>query len=155
VPNCADGVHNGAETGVDCGGSSPNCLRCAAGQGCGAASDCQSGVCAGGLCQPPTCTDGIKNGTETDTDCGGGSCPGCALQRHCAAPTDCQSGVCGLNARCTCGNRNFTFTVNSNSGGVFDSAEWPGGTTSQTASAGCSVTINRCSRSPATSASAS
>ena len=143
VPNCADGVHNGAETGVDCGGSSPNCLRCAAGQGCGAASDCQSGVCVGGLCQPPTCTDGIKNGTETDTDCGGGSCPGCALQRHCAAPTDCQSGVCGLNARCTCGNRNFTFTVNSNSGGVFDSAEWPGGTTSQTASAGCSVTINR------------
>jgi hypothetical protein len=33
--------------------------------------------------------------------------------------------------------------VNSNNGGVFDSAEWPGGTASLSGFSGCSVTINR------------
>lgn len=40
-----------------------------------------------------TCTDGIKNGTETDVDCGGGTCPKCGVGRTCATPSDCQSGV--------------------------------------------------------------
>ena len=35
------------------------------------ASDCQSGVCTGGICQAPTCNDGVRNGSETDVDCGG------------------------------------------------------------------------------------
>ena len=43
APTCADGVKNGTETGVDCGGAS--CPRCVAGQGCGKGSDCVSGVC--------------------------------------------------------------------------------------------------------------
>lgn len=47
---CTDGIQNGDETGIDCGGS-----ECA--------------VC-------PTCDDGILNGTETDIDCGG-DCPTC------------------------------------------------------------------------------
>jgi len=46
-------------------------------------SDCQSGYCAANTCQTPSCTDGIKNGTESDVDCGGMSgmvtCPACAL----------------------------------------------------------------------------
>jgi hypothetical protein len=142
VPNCADGVENGAETAVDCGGPAPNCVRCANGQNCGAASDCASGICIGGLCQPPTCTDGARNGSETDVDCGG-SCPACGLGKLCNAGTDCASATCGTPGRCTCGNRSFTFQVDSNSGGPFDSAEWPGGTTSQSGPAGCSVTINR------------
>jgi len=41
-----------------------------------------------------------------------------------------------------CGTVDFTFTVNSNSGGAFDSAEWPGGTQTQSTSGNCSVTIN-------------
>lgn len=143
VANCADGSQNGAETGIDCGGPSPYCVRCADGQTCGGASDCASGVCSGGICQAPSCSDGLKNGSETDVDCGGGTCGGCGLNQVCISGTDCSSSVCGLNARCTCGNRNFTFTVNSNSGGLFDSAEWPGGTTSQSASPGCSVTVTR------------
>jgi hypothetical protein len=49
--------------------------------------------------------------------------------------------VC-VGAVCSCGNHNFTFTVNSNTGGAFDSAEWPGGTATQTDAPGCSVTIN-------------
>jgi len=101
-----------------------------------------SGICTGGICQAPSCTDGAKNGTETDVDCGG-SCPGCGLGKVCAAGVDCQSAHCSAGGRCTCGNQLFTFTVNSNSGGVFDSAEWPGGQATQSGPAGCSVTINR------------
>lgn len=49
-PSCTDGIQNGNETGVDCGG---NCSPC------------------------PTCNDGIQNGGETGVDCGGscGPCP--------------------------------------------------------------------------------
>lgn len=47
---CLDGIQNGQETGIDCGG--PNCLPC------------------------PTCDDGILNGDEEDVDCGG-SCEDC------------------------------------------------------------------------------
>ncbi|MCW5889977.1 MAG: hypothetical protein KIT14_05435 [bacterium] len=143
VPNCADGVANGAETDVDCGGSAPNCVRCANGLGCHAPSDCVSGICTAGTCQPPTCTDGAKNGTETDVDCGGPSCPACGLGGTCQAGTDCASGRCAPNGRCSCGNQTFTFTVDSNHGGPFDSAEWPGGQVSQSGPAGCGVTINR------------
>jgi len=50
---CDDGIQNGDETGVDCGGS--NCPAC------------------------PTCSDGIQNGNETGIDCGGdcSACAGC------------------------------------------------------------------------------
>ncbi len=53
-PRCDDGVQNGDETGVDCGGSS--CAAC------------------------PSCNDGVQNGDETGVDCGGScltSCPTC------------------------------------------------------------------------------
>lgn len=52
-PSCSDGIKNGTETGIDCGGS--NCPPCP--------------VAA-------TCTDGIKNQNETGVDCGG-VCPVC------------------------------------------------------------------------------
>ncbi len=52
-PTCTDGVQNGNETGVDCGG------------------DCAA-------CPPePTCNDGVQNGDETGVDCGGSSCAAC------------------------------------------------------------------------------
>ncbi len=51
-PTCTDGIQNGNETGVDCGG--PDCPPC-----------------------PPSCTDGIQNGSETGVDCGGPDCPPC------------------------------------------------------------------------------
>ena len=42
----------------------------------------------------PTCTDAIKNGTETDVDCGGGLCPACVPGKMCLAGSDCTSQVC-------------------------------------------------------------
>jgi hypothetical protein len=54
APTCTDGIKNGGETGVDCGG--PACAPCANGGGCAQNSDCQSGDCQGGACVAPTCT---------------------------------------------------------------------------------------------------
>jgi hypothetical protein len=52
LPTCDDGIQNGDEEGVDCGGSS--CDAC------------------------PTCSDGIQNGDEEGVDCGGSSCAPCS-----------------------------------------------------------------------------
>jgi uncharacterized delta-60 repeat protein len=47
-PTCADGVKNGTEVDIDCGGS--DCARCDAGKVCGGHPDCKSGLCAAGVC---------------------------------------------------------------------------------------------------------
>ena len=48
-PTCVDGIMNGLETGIDCGG--PTCPAC------------------------PDCNNGIQDGNETDIDCGGACAP--------------------------------------------------------------------------------
>jgi hypothetical protein len=47
----------------------------------------------------PSCANGVRDGDETDTDCGGAICPACALGRACAAAGDCVSRAC-TNAKC-------------------------------------------------------
>jgi hypothetical protein len=42
----------------------------------------------------PTCTDGVRNGTETDVDCGGGVCPACGAGKQCQVDADCAAGTC-------------------------------------------------------------
>jgi hypothetical protein len=43
------------------------------------------------------CANGVKDGDETDADCGG-RCPRCANGKRCGASTDCASGLCSINA---------------------------------------------------------
>lgn len=83
TPTCNDGIQNGNESGVDCGGSL--CDPCA-----GPGPTCDDGIqngdeqgmdCGGPDCPPcqgppPSCTDGIQNGNEVGVDCGG-PCPTC------------------------------------------------------------------------------
>jgi len=95
--SCGDGVQNGAEVLVDCGGG---CAGCPDGSACGAAGDCASGACSAGVCQVPSCDDGATNQGETDIDCGG-SCGGCPDGRGCVAGRDCASGVCVAGACAT------------------------------------------------------
>lgn len=66
---CDDGVKNGDETGVDCGGSCDACPACDDGKQNGD----ETGVdCGGTSCSAcPTCDDGVMNGDETGVDCGG------------------------------------------------------------------------------------
>ena len=47
--SCSDGVKNNGESDIDCGGAS--CAKCGTGKSCTVASDCQSGVCTGSVCQ--------------------------------------------------------------------------------------------------------
>ena len=54
-------------------------------------------VNSGGDCAPPSCVNGVRDGTESDTDCGGSSCEGCAPGQHCCAGTDCSALVCILD----------------------------------------------------------
>jgi hypothetical protein len=75
-PTCTDGIKNGSETGVDCGGTCPACAPTCTD---GVKNGSETGVDCGGTCPvcAPTCTDGIKNGMETGIDCGG-TCPACS-----------------------------------------------------------------------------
>lgn len=110
APECDDKVRNGDETDVDCGGS---CKDCSDGEDCRVAGDCVSGVCSlpsdcddedcSKQCQVPSCEDGVRNGIESDKDCGG-DCEGCPIGSACGRDRDCQSGICDMStdapARC-------------------------------------------------------
>jgi hypothetical protein len=108
--SCSDGVQNGTETGVDCGG---NCSfltvpqTCPSGDTCYTASDCTSGECnssdtcvqrangqqcynGGGNCASGHCAN-VSNGLGSiccDTDCTG-SC------QYCGGGTGLVYGQCG------------------------------------------------------------
>lgn len=121
VDPCHNGVQDGAETGVDCGGSS--CSLCLGMRGCVVDSDCASsncpetrgyciiddgrGACGSENAAEPLCGDCMLNGNETDVDCGGG-CGPCRVGKVCANNDGCWSGVCSggvcapgaVNARC-------------------------------------------------------
>lgn len=49
-----------------------------------------------------TCADNIKNGQETDIDCGGPACPPCANGKTCLQPGDCASGLCSGGTCVSC-----------------------------------------------------
>ncbi|OJY29906.1 MAG: hypothetical protein BGO98_49785 [Myxococcales bacterium 68-20] len=84
---------------------------------CRSAAECESGVCKDSACVAPSPTDGVKNGDETDVDCGGTAAPKCATGKTCKAHGDCEtdacpSGICAASRSCrqhfggdTCGVR--------------------------------------------------
>ncbi len=95
---CNDGLQDNGESDKDCGGS---CAHCDDGKYCELPGDCVSGVCMKPSgenklkCTVPSCSDGVKNGQETDTDCGGPDCQGkCPVNGACHVGSDCSSGVC-------------------------------------------------------------
>lgn len=97
VPACDDRVINGMETDVDCGGAT-TCMRCAEMRMCVAGSDCTSGVCDPTLhCAAPGCMDRVRNGGESDVDCGGATtCLRCPDGRACTVAGDCTGGICTM-----------------------------------------------------------
>ncbi len=56
-------------------------------------SECASGICANGLCAEASCSDSVRNGQESDVDCGGG-CGKCSNDKTCSTGSDCISGTC-------------------------------------------------------------
>jgi hypothetical protein len=94
APGCVDGVKDGAETDVDCGGGV--CPACANGAHCAVNADCAAGMCnpRTRVCAASQCQDGVRDGAETDVDCGGPTCPPCDVDLSCAADSDCGTGRC-------------------------------------------------------------
>ncbi|AKT43655.1 DNRLRE domain-containing protein [Chondromyces crocatus] len=105
---CGDGIQNGDETGVDCGGS---CATACASCNDGIQNGSETGVDCGGSCAPcATCNDGIRNGSETGVDCGG-SCAPCAtcndgIKNGGETGVDCGGPICGACATCNDGIHN-------------------------------------------------
>lgn len=76
---CVDGIKNGPETDVDCGGP---CIPCADGKACQAGFDCLSGLCNNGVCAP------AQGQCQVATECPG-------ADTECQMRT-CTAGVCGM-----------------------------------------------------------
>lgn len=91
--HCDNNVKDSDETDVDCGGLS--CLSCGIGETCETGDDCNSNYCDNqtNTCQMPSCTDEVKNGDETDVDCGG-SCNACGFGEICEYNEDCNTNYC-------------------------------------------------------------
>ena len=96
-PVCMNGVRDGLEAGVDCGGTcakacdgTPNTNM--VGPDGGPIGTGPDGSPAGGI-------DGVKDGTETDVDCGGPGAPKCTEGKSCLADSDCDV-ACGYAKKC-------------------------------------------------------
>ncbi len=84
---CQNGIKDGDETDVDCGGS---CGVCPEKKGCSAGSDCASGSCRAGACDP-SCSE-ANGGCDSHA-----SCANTPTARTCTCPT----GYAGGGLTCT------------------------------------------------------
>jgi hypothetical protein len=91
---CDNGVLDGAEILIDCGGG--ECSGCPDGTACSSGADCASSSCSdAGRCAPPSCGDGVRNQDELGVDCGGLCALPCPPGSACTLALECTSGVCG------------------------------------------------------------
>lgn len=98
--SCSDGLLNGAESDVDCGGR--HCGPCLTGQSCTSGADCVSGHCNDSQCTDATCSDGVQNGGETGVDCGDFACStACADGVRCVGTEDCSATSSCISGYCT------------------------------------------------------
>ena len=113
IPPCNNGILDGDETSIDCGG--PDCLPCVETCYDGIQNQGEEGVDCGGPCPLPcaTCFDGIQNGNETGIDCGGPDCPACPPSCNDLIMNGGEDGVdCGGNClSCAPVLSNFAATI--------------------------------------------
>jgi plastocyanin len=99
---CDDGVatHTPASARSTCaqdGGTRCDGLgRCVE---CTMNSDCTTNLCQDGACRPPPCGNLVKDGDETDVDCGG-TCTGCGPDKACVDSDDCKGRDCSAGFSC-------------------------------------------------------
>lgn len=88
---CTNGVQDGEETDVDCGGST--CPGCADGLACNDFSDCQSQYCSGSVCA--ACSGDGDCAPLADSYCDAGSCVAKKMDgAACGGPNECLGGNC-------------------------------------------------------------
>ncbi len=104
LPSCDDGVQNGDETDVDCGGS---CAGCEEGEGCEVDTDCATGTCDGGVCTEST--GGIEASISIDTDWESGYCGTVEITNVSTTPTSSWEVSVDLNGANMTGGWNGNF----------------------------------------------
>jgi endoglucanase len=114
VNSCANGVGDGTETDVDCGGG---CARCVNGRTCSSSNDCQSGVCTAGRCAPSsgiaTSTNGLLQASlQITTDWGSGYCAALTVINNAFVPTVNYTVNVNINAATTYTTWNGIFSGN-------------------------------------------
>lgn len=92
--SCSDGIKNGTEINIDCGGST--CAACGPGTPCSSDTDCLDNNCVDGLCCDASCTGVCKSCNQAGKE---GTCavlpkgtedPGvCEKTRACSATGNC------------------------------------------------------------------
>ncbi len=87
LKQCANGIKDANELGIDCGGVCPDkCLPTINNCDNGVQDQGESGIDCGGVCPdcPPVnlCSNGVKDSGETGIDCGG-DCPDCPPETLC------------------------------------------------------------------------
>jgi hypothetical protein len=101
--NCSNGVSDGDETSIDCGGK--HCKPCGDLSTCASAADCASGNCffassTSSMGQCVSCFNNLLDGNESCVD-GGGGCPNmCRKGDSCRTDADCLTGLC-TGGNCT------------------------------------------------------
>ena len=80
VPTCSDGVKNGSETDIDCGGS---CPKCGTGKACQVNGDCVNDVCQSQVCQPTCAERPCTPGAAGDATCASFGCGTCRQTAKC------------------------------------------------------------------------
>lgn len=88
LPPCLDGIRNGSESDIDCGGTCPRCLN---GRSCGDRNDCSSALCANGTCQE----------CVTNPDCGSDSRGNCLCRQQVGGSRICTSNYVTGILNCT------------------------------------------------------
>ncbi len=111
-PSCDDSIMNQNETDVDCGGP---CQGCPGGMSCLRNRDCASLRCEYLVCTTASCSDGIRNQGEEGVDCGGPCnerCGNCSdnIQNGDEKGIDC-GGMCRPCPSCSDGLKNGDETL--------------------------------------------
>ncbi len=117
---CLNGRKDMSEGDVDCGASCASMAAadrngdglCGLSKTCGTDADCGNQNCVSGRCAEPSCTDGRKNGRETDVDCGAPalSCL-CGEGKRCDQTSQCAAGLECLRNTCLSGTRHTLSVV--------------------------------------------
>ncbi|MBR4984543.1 MAG: hypothetical protein IKY83_02230 [Proteobacteria bacterium] len=116
--HCANKLQDNGETDIDCGNVCGKEKLCTINKACSTKNDCATNNCVSGKCAPTacvddtqcatisgatcdipngvciSCSDGVKNGSESDVDCGGTCSTKCAGGKACTKNGDCEYGLC-------------------------------------------------------------
>jgi len=147
--SCKNGVQDGSESGVDCGGD--DCPKCKNGKRCEGDVDCLSSKCdveqhqCRALTTDELCSNEVRDDKtrESSVDCGG-ECTPCADDRDCNHDGDCESNSCYNNKCVSCWNDDKDGKETDKNCGGQDFFQLVGNVCGIKSGGACNVACSRC-----------